>query len=176
MRLMKFTMLALVLTALVVAPASAGCGKCGGHAEEAKADAAKKEAGCCSKTDVAKSAGDGCTKSQAKLVAMAKDSGCEKTAALAAKAEAGDEKAMQALIAKNSGCSKSNDHHGAETAMLASNAKNGCSKSTAKLVAMAKDSGCSKGAAIAARVEEGDESAKQELIAMFESPESNESE
>ena len=43
-------------------------------------------------TALADHAEKGCEKSQAKLVAMAKDSGCEKTAALAAKAEAGDEK------------------------------------------------------------------------------------
>ncbi len=52
--------------------------------------------------------------------------------------------------------------------MLAAHAKNGCSKSTAQLVAMVKDSGCPMGAKLVARVEAGDEDAKAELIAMFE--------
>ena len=83
---------------------------------EHKAACAKKGAGCSKKgaaavaaadskpnpAEMAKLAGyaaDGCDKSAAKIVAMAKASGCEKTAAMAAKAEAGDKEAMTELLA-----------------------------------------------------------------------------
>ena len=65
--------------------------------------------------------------------------------------------------AKDGGC----EHRNAETAMLATKAEGGCSKSAAKLVKMAKKSGCPKGEALAARALKGDEKAEAELIAMF---------
>jgi hypothetical protein len=126
----------------------------------------------CEYAAVAASAKSGCSKSAAKLIAMAKESGCPEGAALAAKAEQGDEEALSALIAGCSGSKQTQhavtaSHHTAETAMLAEHASNGCSKSTAQLVTMVKESGCPKGAALVAKVEAGDEDAKAELIAMF---------
>ena len=50
---------------------------------------------------------------------------------------------------------------------LAENAKSGCVQSTAKLVEMAKNSGCPKSWDLADRTEAGDEEAKAQLIAMY---------
>jgi hypothetical protein len=190
MRQFMIFALCLAVVGLVMAPAAFGhCGACGTDKHEAKAAVAKGEEGCgqhaghdhaehaskecckgahcdkCAKhAAVAASAKGGCEKSAAKLIAMAKDSGCEKSAALAAKADQGDEEALAQLATM---CAGKSGHHGAESAMLASNAKGGCTKSAAKLIAMAKKSGCEKSAALAAKAEKGDKDAEAELIAMF---------
>ena len=118
---------------------------------------------------LASNAESGCQKSAANLVAMAKDSGCSKTAALAAKAETGDEDAMKALIAMYKAepvVAKSGDSE-YTTAQLANGAAAGCQKSTAALIAAAKESGCPKTAALAEAAENGCEKSKAELIAKY---------
>ena len=193
MRHFKVLFLSIAVVGLLLAPAAlADCEKhAGAAAEGSKACCAKnaQQAGadlkdCCKQAGgrencekcneyaaVAASAKSGCSKSAAKLIAMAKKSGCPDGAALAAKAEQGDKEALAALM---SGCGSkqaqhavAESHHTPEAAMLAVHAGNGCSKSTAQLVALVKESGCPKGAALVAKVEAGDEEAKAELIAMF---------
>jgi len=197
----KILVLSIAMFGLLLSPAVLAV--CDEHAEAAAADETKsccakkaqqaeaemkdccKEAGgrencekCNEYAAVAASAKSGCSKSAAKLIALAKESDCPEGAALAAKAEQGDKEALAALISGCNGSAKAHHavaqghhavegHHTAETAMLAAHARNGCSKSAAQLVALAKESGCPKGEALAAKVEAGDEEAKAELIAMF---------
>jgi len=132
---------------------------CDKHAE---ATGAKEAASCCSKK---------AQQAKAEMKDCCKEAGgrenCEKCeqAAVAASAKSGCSKIREAVA---------EGHHTAETAMLAAHAANGCSKSTAQLVAMVKESGCPKGAALVAKVEAGDDDAKAELIAMFAEDETEE--
>ena len=177
MQVKKIVLMA-VTAALVLAPAAAvageGCCKKGKAAEAAAvADGAVAEAHCesCAKTAaLAARAHEGCSKSAADLIATAKKSDCPQGAALAAKAEAGDEAALEQLVTM---CSPgaAGHGHGAEAAKLASNAKTGCAKSKAKLVAMAKESGCEHSASLAAKAEAGDEAATAAIIAMYSATE-----
>jgi hypothetical protein len=83
---------------------------------------------------------------------------CDKTNATAAVAKAG--------CPEN--CTEPCCDEAAKTAMLASNAHAGCTKSAEALIAVAKKSGCDKTAALAAKAEAGDEEALAALIAKYE--------
>ena len=105
-------------------------------------------------------AGEGCAK---KAQAAAKHD-CAKAAKdgkdCCAKKEGCDKKIPAASLAKK-------DKKDQPTqAQLAAWAENGCDKSAAKLIAMAKDSGCEKTAALAANAEKGCDKSKAKLIAM----------
>jgi hypothetical protein len=178
MRLNRIALILVVLT-LVVAPLAAVAGE--GCSKKAAAEVAKCGKGCCGNkgeaavahcdkcaeaAELATNAEAGCAKSASKLIEMAKDSGCPEGAALAVKAEKGDEEALAELATMCGGSKQEQGHH-AEAAMLASNAKNGCAKSSAKLVELAKSNGCPRSAALAAKAEKGDEEARAELIAMY---------
>lgn len=90
----------------------------------------------------------------------------DKHAATAASAgAAGDTKPCCAKGAAGSGCAKGAGH----AAELAKAAEGGCEKSTAELIAYAKESGCPHSAALAAKAEAGDAEAKATLIAMTRS-------
>jgi len=166
--------LALAILAILLAPtAGLTCDKTNATAAVAKAGC-PKDCGepCCSDAAkaamLASNADSGCSKSAEALVAMAKKSGCDQTAALAAKAEAGDEEALSALIAKyKTAAAKSGESaDGPTTAQLAVNAEKGCAKSTQALIAKYKNSGCAKTAELAANAEAGCEKSKAALIAM----------
>ena len=178
--LIKKAALILAIVALVLAPTAgfsgSGCDKSAAKTAVAKADCGKDcDKGCCDKAAqnamLAKNAGSGCDKSAEALVAVAKDSGCEKTAALAAKAEAGDEEAMAALIDKYEGAHKSKSdesQEGPTNAQLAAWAGSGCDKSANELVARAQGSSCPKTAELAAKAAGGCDKSKEALIAMMQ--------
>jgi len=171
MRYFRIAALSVAVLGLLVAPAAlADCNE--NHAE---ATAAADEGDCCAKKAAAvEGAKTGCSKSTAKLIAMAKESGCSKTEAMAAKAEEGDKEALEALIVKYDTTATAAEHHSAEAVQLATNAKNGCSKSEAQLIAKAKESGCPKSHDLASRAEKGDDEARAELIAMYSGDHSEE--
>jgi hypothetical protein len=172
----KKAALSLAILALILAPTAGWtCDKNNATAAVAKAGCAKDcDKPCCN--DAAKAAmlaanaSGGCEKSAHALVAMAKNSGCDKTAALAAKAEAGDKEAMTALIAQyeHADTKSGESMDQPTTAQLAKWAAGGCQKSTKELIARAKASGCEKTAALAVAAEGGCQKSKQALIAQYE--------
>jgi hypothetical protein len=185
--MLKNVALILAIVALVLAPTAGisgpGCDKSAAKTAVVKSDCSKDcSKGCCDDPAkaamLAKNAGAGCEKSASELVAMAKKSGCEETAALAAKAEAGDEEAMTVLVAKYEAYaakSKSGEsQNGPTDAQLAAWAGSGCDKSADQLVARAQGSSCPKTAELAAKAAGGCEKSKQELIAMMAEDEGTE--
>ena len=172
----KKAALILAIVALVLAPSVSisgpGCNKSAATTADAKAGCDKDcTKGCCDEKAkaamLAKNAGAGCEKSAEALVAMAKSSGCEETAALAAKAEAGDEEAMAALIARVEAYS-AESQEGPTDAQLAAWAGSGCDKSANELIARAQGSSCPKTSALAAKAAGGCDKSKEELIAMMQ--------
>ena len=186
-KLMKKVLLGIAVLAIVAAPvvgfacdsdkkieatvASAGSAPC--------AASETAGSGCCAKNAkaaaLAANAEAGCQKSQAAMLAMAKDSGCAKTSALAAKAEAGDEEAVKTLVAMykaEPAMAKTDSQY--TNAQLAEWAGAGCEKSTAALIAEAKASGCAKTSALAEAAEGGCQKSKEALIAKYSETEDSE--
>lgn len=131
----------------------------------------------------------GCEHSTKALIAMVKESGCEKGSELATKAEGGCKKSTQELITmakgmgeckcggkcdgKCKGEHKAGEHdaekegckeHDIKT--LAAHAEGGCPKAKAGLIAHAKEHGCEETKALAAKAEGGCEKSMQKLVAM----------
>ena len=184
MRIDRLSLILAVFALVAVIPAAADCGQ-----EHAKHAEAATEAPCCAggghaqcpgshdgqcsekmaghAANLISSAENGDSASMNQIIAMVKGSGHEDMVALATKAEAGDEKAQTALLAKVKEMHA--DPSALETASLSQLAKqagSGCPKSAAALIAKAKKSDNKEMVELATRAEGGCEHSKSALIAM----------
>jgi hypothetical protein len=163
----------VALAALVLAPAAAiACDK---HKAEATTTADAGHAapcgGCAKKgadaAALATHAKSGCNQSMTALIAKAKESGCSRSAELAAKAEGGDAEAKAQLVAMYLPEAQMPAEGDATPAQLATWAEQGCPKSASALIAAAKASGNPQAAELAQKAEGGCEKSRAALIALY---------